>query len=108
MGAGRPPLAAGGAGAHIPQEFNQAARQCWLGGPEPPDLGGAAPQVLGEVRQWDRHPQDPLLVAAQLVAQPAAGQDTQQDRQMVDGLDGGVGVVDGRGQRLVGDVDQPA
>jgi hypothetical protein len=73
VGAGCPPLLAGGAGAHIPQELDQAAGQRWLGGPEPPDLGGAAPQVLLKVGQRDRHPQDPQLVAAQLVAQPSAG-----------------------------------
>jgi hypothetical protein len=79
VGAGRPPLLAAGAGAHIPQELDQAAGQRRLGGPEPADLGGAAPQVLIKVWQRESHPQDPLAVAAQPIAQPSAAQDAQQD-----------------------------
>ena len=68
MGAGRPPLVAGGAGAHITQELDQAAGEWRLGRPEPADLGRAAPQVLIKARQRDRHPQDPLAVPAQPIA----------------------------------------
>jgi hypothetical protein len=49
-----------------------------------------------------------LVVADHPVADAPAGQLTQQHRQVMDGLDAGVGVVDGGRERLVGDVDQPA
>jgi hypothetical protein len=102
------PVLGGRAGADVAEQDDQGAGHGRLGRPEPADLGGPEPQVVGELGTGRGRPRLPLVVADHPVAEAPAGQLTQQHRQVMDGLDAGVGVVDGGRERLVGDVDQPA
>jgi hypothetical protein len=74
-----------------PEELDQGAGHGRLLGPRPPDLGRAQPQIVGELRKEDGHPQRPLLVMVEPVAEPPTGQHAQQHRQMMDRLDARVG-----------------
>ncbi len=89
---------------------SRSCSRCWTcsASSVPPDLVEGQGEVVGEPVRGHDQPSHAVVVGEEPVAQGPGGQPAQQVVQLVQGLDGGRGVVDAGRERLLGDVDELA